>query len=80
MTTKQFDKRLAGLTSDWQRRIMTKLLDLAEDPYAPNNNVKKLQGRNGYRLRIGDWRVIYELMDEELVLIAIEMDTRGGIY
>jgi ketopantoate reductase len=34
------------------------------NPYAPNNNLTRLQGREGYRLRIGQWRVIYELHDD----------------
>lgn len=49
-------------------------------PYAPNNNLTKLQGHDGYRLRIGDWRVIYELQDDRLVMLVLEVGPRGGIY
>lgn len=80
MTTRQFDRRLAGLTVDWQKRIMKKLHAVAAAPYAAHNNVTKLQGRDGYRLRVGDWRIIYDLHDDELVLVALELDARGGIY
>lgn len=80
MTTRQFDKRLAGLPVARQRQIMKKLFDVAADPYARHNNVSKLQGRDGYRLRVGDWRVIYDVQDDRLVLVALELDTRGGIY
>jgi mRNA interferase RelE/StbE len=54
-----------------------KIKDIAADPYAKHNNVTKLQGREGYRLRIGDWRVIY---DDRLELWALEVGARGGIY
>ncbi len=54
--------------------------EVAADPYARHNNVTKLQGRDGYRLRIGDWRVIYELHDDQLELWALEAGARGGIY
>ena len=50
------------------------------DPYAPNNNLTKLQGREAYRLRVGDWRVIYELHDEGLVMVILEVGPRGGVY
>jgi len=50
------------------------------DPYAPNNNLTKLQRRSGYRLGVGDWRVIYELQDDRLVMLVLEVGSRGGIY
>lgn len=49
---------------------MAKLNEVAADPSAPNNNLKKLQGRDAYRLGIGDWRVIYELPDDRLVMLV----------
>jgi mRNA interferase RelE/StbE len=65
---------------NWQKRIVGKIKEIAADPYARYNNVTKLQGRDGYRLRIGDWRVIYELYDDQLELWALEVGSRGGIY
>jgi mRNA interferase RelE/StbE len=58
--------------------IGKKIAVLAADPYAPNNNVTKLQGREGYRLRVGDWRVLYELEDAQLVILDVK--SRGGAY
>jgi mRNA-degrading endonuclease RelE of RelBE toxin-antitoxin system len=43
-------------------------------------NVKKLKGRDGYRLRVGDWRVVYDIEAGKLVLIVIEIGPRGDIY
>lgn len=43
-------------------------------------NVKKLKGRDGYRLRVGDWRVVYDIHNGELVLLVIEIGPRGSIY
>lgn len=80
VTTKGFDKRLVKLPIRWQKRIVMKIREVATDPYAPNNNLIKLQGRDGYRLRVGDWRIIYELEDDQLIMLVLEMDTRGGIY
>ena len=59
---------------------MAKVKEVAADPYAPNDNLKKLQGRDGYRLRIGGGRVIYELHDDRLVMLVLEVGPRGGMY
>jgi mRNA interferase RelE/StbE len=80
VTTKSFDKALARLPLNWQKRIVAKIKEVAADPYAPNNNLTKLQGREGYRLRVGGWRVIYELQDERLVMLVLDMGPRGDIY
>jgi mRNA interferase RelE/StbE len=80
VTTKSFDKALARLPLNWQKRIVMKIKEVAADPYASNNNLTKLQGRDGYRLRVGDWRVIYELQDERLVMLVLDVGPRGDIY
>jgi mRNA interferase RelE/StbE len=80
LTTKSFAKELSRLPVNWQKRILGKIKAVAADPYASHNNVTKLQGRDGYRLRVGDWRVIYELHDDRLELWALEVGPRGGIY
>ena len=80
VTTKSFSKALAKLPLNWQKRIVTKIREVAASPYAPNNNLTKLQGRDGYRLRVGDWRIIYELQDDRLVMLVLGVGPRGGIY
>lgn len=80
VTTKSFAKALSRLPVNWQKRIVEKIKAVADDPYGTHNNVSKLHGRDGYRLRIGDWRIIYELHDDRLELWALEVGPRGGIY
>ena len=80
VTTKSFAKALFRLPANWQKRIVAKIREVAADPYAQHNNVTRLQGRDGYRLRVGDLRVIYELHDDRLELWALEVGARGGIY
>ncbi len=58
--------------------IEKKIAALASDPYTPNNNATRLQGRSGYRLRVGDWRVLYELDEKQLLVLDIK--PRGGAY
>jgi mRNA interferase RelE/StbE len=78
--SKSATKKLQRLPKNLAKRIIEKLRLIAENPYSSHNNVKKLVGREGYRLRVGDWRVIYEIEDEKLRILVLEVDTRGGIY
>lgn len=80
VTTKFFAKALSRLLVNWQKRIVEKIKEVAADPYARHNNVTKLQGREGYRLRIGGWRVTYELHDDCVEMWVLEVGPRGGIY
>jgi len=79
-TTKSFDKALARLPVNWQKRIVAKIGEVAASPHAPNNNLTKLQGRDGYRLRVGGWCVIYERYDDRLVMLVLAVGPRGGRY
>lgn len=60
--------------------LREKLSLIAEDPFAPHLDIKKLQGRSGYRLRVGEWRVIYEVQKTELVVIVMKIAPRGEAY
>ena len=60
-------------------RIRAKLDELAEDPFAVPN-VKKLTGHPGYRLRVGDWRILYLVEKDVLVIVVIEIGHRKEIY
>jgi mRNA interferase RelE/StbE len=52
--------------------ILQALTPLGDDPRRPDANVKKLAGyEDRYRLRVGDYRVIYEIMDEQLVILDV---------
>jgi mRNA interferase RelE/StbE len=78
--TKKAEKFLRRLPRNEAKRIRKKLVLLANDPYAANNNVTAMQNRPGYRLRIGDWRVIYTIQDEELIILVLKVGSRGDIY
>jgi mRNA interferase RelE/StbE len=78
--TKQADKALRKMPRNIARLIREKLDQIALDPYARHNNVTKLRNRPGYRLRIGDWRVIYEIQNDELVILILRIAPRGGAY
>ncbi len=78
--TKQVHKILLKLPRNTANLIRQKLENLANDPYGDNPNVKKLHNRPGYRLRVGDWRVIYEIQDDELIILVLRVAPRGEVY
>jgi len=43
-------------------------------------NIVAMQDVDAFRVRIGDYRVIYEINDDELVLIVIKIGARGDVY
>ena len=73
-------KILRRLPRNVAKTVVGKINQLAENPYAPNNNITRLTGEPGYRLRVGDWRVLYEIDDDTLVIEIIKIGPRGGVY
>jgi mRNA interferase RelE/StbE len=73
-------KALSGMDPATAKRIRAKILALAQNPVAPNNNVKKLTGVEGYRLRVGDWRVVYSLKRQILTIVVIRVGHRSEVY
>ncbi len=60
--------------------IQQKIAVVAVNPYGKHNKVTKLQGRDGYRLRVGDWRVIYEIVDDRMIIHVLRIAVRGSVY
>ncbi|MGK9167057.1 type II toxin-antitoxin system RelE/ParE family toxin [Inquilinus limosus] len=76
--TKAATKALARMPANTARIVRGKIEQYAADPASLANNVKKLQGRPGYRLRVGDWRVIFDEDGRVIAILAIL--PRGGAY
>jgi mRNA interferase RelE/StbE len=67
--------------SSYLARLLHDGIDrLAADPYGTPRDVKRLAGRAGFRLRVGDWRVIYELDDGIRVLAVLDIRHRREAY
>ena len=58
--TRKAARALARMPSNVETLIRSKLDQLAADPSALANNIKALKGSDAFRLRLGDWRVLYE--------------------
>jgi mRNA interferase RelE/StbE len=78
--TKQALKMLQKMPRDIGRSIRQRLDPIAIDPFAIHPGVTKLQNRDGFRLRIGDWRVIYAIQKEKVVILVVKIASRGEVY
>lgn len=76
--TKSATRTLRRMPANTATLIRSKIETYARDPASQAGNVKPLKGREGIRLRVGDWRVIMD--DRGDVLAILEIGPRGGIY
>ncbi len=77
--TRQAIKALRKMSANEAALIRSKIQEFALNPFAVPN-VKSLVGRPGHRLRIGDWRVIFEVAQSEQVISILKIAQRGGAY
>ena len=77
--TRRAQKQLADLPADLRRRIAARIDALAEQP-RPAGAIK-LQGFvNAWRLRVGDYRILYEIQDQRLIVYVLRIGHRREIY
>jgi mRNA interferase RelE/StbE len=76
--SKSAQKRLDKLSDGVANRLITAIYTLADDPRP--NGCKKLKGRDAYRIRVGDYRIIYEIFDNTLIVSVIDVGDRKDIY
>jgi mRNA interferase RelE/StbE len=75
---KPVQKELDRLPDDIANRILARLTGLETNPRPPD--VKKLKGRDAWRIRVGDYRVIYEIHDRILQIIVVTVGHRREVY
>jgi len=77
--TKAADRQLGKLSERLQQRLVRAAELLEDDPRSPN--AKKLQGeKNLWRVRVGDYRILYEIQNTKLVVLVIRIAHRKDIY
>jgi mRNA interferase RelE/StbE len=78
--SKEASKALRHMPRNIALTILGKIETLALNPYAKNNNVKELKGVEGFRLRVGDWRILYQIHNNILQIYIVTIAPRGGAY
>lgn len=77
--TKEAAKELRNLPQWEQSKIRLKIQNLANSP-RPHGSVKLAGFDNRYRVRQGDYRVIYEIFDDEVVVQVVRVAHRREVY
>jgi mRNA interferase RelE/StbE len=77
--SKNADKVLRRMPRNIALTIGKKIRELADNPHSMRN-VKKLTNHPGYRLRVGDWRIVYTAINNELLIQVINIKNRGEVY
>lgn len=66
---------------DLQPKVLSALEQIAQNPFDNAFDIKKLQGESHkYRLRIGKYRLLYEIIDEQILIYAYKAQSRGDVY
>jgi mRNA interferase RelE/StbE len=77
--TKAAQKQMSRLDAGTHRRIVRRLEELEKVPRPPG--VEKLAGKDVlYRVRAGDWRIIYTIEDEQLLVLVVNVGNRREVY
>ena len=76
--SKKAQKQLDNLSDNIADPILEAITDLGKNPRP--QGYKKLKGREGYRIRVGNYRIIYDIIDRELIVDIITLGHRKDIY
>lgn len=77
--TRQAQRQLGRLPASIAARVQTAIQGLASNP-RPRGSLKMSDMKNGWRIRIGNYRVIYDIHDDVLRVIIIRVGHRRDVY
>lgn len=72
------EKELKRMPKDDQIRVLRRISLLANDPRP--DGCKKLSGQERYRIRQGNYRVLYEIIDDRLIVVVVKVGNRRDVY
>jgi mRNA interferase RelE/StbE len=77
--SRRANRELLSLDPTTRSRIIQRLEELGDSPFP--RGVAKLQGRaDTYRVRVGDYRILYEVLRKEGLVLVEKIDHRSGVY
>jgi mRNA interferase RelE/StbE len=71
-------KEIESLPKKDRIRVIKRIKDLSENPRPPG--CEKLSGDDKYRVRQGQYRIVYSISDEELVVLVVKVANRREVY
>lgn len=78
LLTRSAAKELDGVPTKDRHRLVARIAALADDPRPMG--AEKLSGANKYRVRQGDYRILYEIEDAALVVTVVRVGNRRNVY
>ena len=79
--TRSAEKEFDRLPKKIKERVAEAVNLLAQNPYSELLKVKKLKAAQDlYRVRVGDYRVVYEIRESRLIVLIIKIGHRGEVY
>ena len=76
--TNSAQKEIKNLDSQAIKRIIEKLKSLEGNPFP--SGYKKLVAKDGYRIRVGDYRIIYDILEKEKIVRVYRAGHRKDVY
>lgn len=76
--TKSAQKELSRIPKKDQLRVITRIQELSKDPRPVKS--KKLTNEEKYRVRQGNYRILYQIKDEELIIVLVKIRHRKEAY
>jgi mRNA interferase RelE/StbE len=71
-------KELEAIPEKDRQRIVYRIQGLAENPRPPG--CEKLSDQDKYRLRQGKYRILYQVHDDEVIVVVVRVAKRGKVY
>ncbi len=71
-------RQISRLPAQTQERVNRAITVLGDNPRPPGS--KKLTAREGYRVRVGDYRILYQVDDRTKLVIIYRVMSRGDVY
>ena len=71
-------KQIARLSAEMQDRVEAALRTLAKEPRPPG--CRRLTNRGGWRIRVGDFRIVYEIDDDQHAVTVFRVGHRRDVY
>ncbi len=73
-------KALGRLDARTQRRLWARVRSLAENPRPPQAKALQEPWKGHFRLRVGDYRILYTTEDDRLLVLVVKIGEREGVY